>query len=142
MAQVNSYEEWTRSEIVRLKAEADKALAEAATLQRAFDKWLESQGRKSELQKSVETPKTNDHAPVRRGRRLGYGNKNASALEMIKAATQTGGLTTDQIYDAFIEMYGAKYKRSSLRALLFHQKGLGNIERVADRYVIAQKATA
>jgi hypothetical protein len=138
---MNSYEEWTRSEVTRLKAEAERALAEADVLQRNFDKWRESQGHKSEskpTKKTEENHSLNGHG-TRRTKRGAYGNKNATALEKIKASPS--GLTTDDLFSVFSELYGPKYKRSSLRALLFHQKGLGNIEKHGERYVIAQKAS-
>lgn len=48
MVKMDSYEQWTRSEIARLRAEAEKASTDADTLQRTFDKWLESRGRNDE----------------------------------------------------------------------------------------------
>ena len=126
---MHSYEEWTRGEIVRLRAAAERASAEADTLERAFAKWLELNGHKVELPipLKVETPnRPNGQAPVRRGRRSGYGNKNAFALDRIKASPE--GLSTEELFTIFSERFGAKYKRSSLRALLWNQKNLGAIE--------------
>ena len=119
------------------RGQAQKASAEADTLQRTFDKWLESQSGKNEppIQKRVDG---NGHATTRRGRRPGYGNKNAEALKMIKAAAPSG-LTTDEIFSAFTEIFGEKYKRSSMRALLWNQKKLKTIELRNGRYVIAAK---
>jgi hypothetical protein len=142
---MDSYEQWTRSEIARLKAEADKALSELDVLQRNFDKWLESQGRKNESraqQKTEDIHSLNGNTPPRRGRRPGYGDKNATALKKIKAASSAGGLTTDELYKAFVDLFGPKYKRSSMRALLWHQKDLGNIEIRDGRYVTAAKGAA
>ncbi len=136
---MDSYEQWTRGEIARLRAEADKATAGADTLQRTLDKWLESQGKKSESLEAKKTEinqKLNGHVPSRRGRRPGYGDKNATALQKIKAASPTG-VTTDELYKDFVEIFGPKYKRSSMRALLWHQKDLGNIEVRDGRYVTA-----
>jgi hypothetical protein len=138
---MDSYEQWTRSEITRLKAEAAKALADAATLERTFDKWLESQGRpieRVERSKPEENQDINGHSKPRRNKRAGYGDKNATALERIKAASPTG-LTKDDLFKDFVELFGSKYKRSSLRALLWHQKDMGNIEERNGRYFIAQK---
>jgi hypothetical protein len=138
---MHSYEEWTRSEIERLRADAQKASADADTLQRTLDKWLESQGRNNEStdsKKAEANQSVNSHTPTRRGRRLGYGNKNAEALGRIKAAPN--GLTTDELYKAFTEIFGAKYKRSSMRALLWNQKKLETIENRNGRYVITAKA--
>ncbi len=138
---MNSYEEWTRGEIARLRAEAHKSTAGADMLQHTLDKWLESQGQKDErpAQKKTEASQSlNGHMPTRRGRKPGYGDKNSTALEKIKAASPTG-LTTNELYNAFVELFGAKYKRSSMRALLWHQKDLGNIEVRDGRYVTAAK---
>jgi len=135
---MHSYEEWTRSEIGRLRAEAQKASAEADTLQRAFDKWLELNGQtiESPAPKKIEAnPSSNGHAPMRRGRRLGHGSKNSKAIGMIAASPS--GLTIDEIFSGFTKTFGAKYKRSSMRALLFNQKKLGNIENRNGRYMIA-----
>jgi hypothetical protein len=137
------YEQWTRSEIARLRSEAEKALAEAATLQRAFDKWLELQGRQNESRPQIkyeETHGPNGHTPQKRGRRAGYGSKNATALEKIK--TSPNGLTIDELYSIFADMYGTKYKRSSLRALLWNQKKLGNIDNNNGRYVITHEESS
>src|ERR1700678_3343959 len=142
---MDSYEKWTRGEIARMRAEAQKATADADVMQRAFDKWLESQGRNSESpqgEKSEEKQSGNGHAqPQRRPKRPIYGDKNSTALEKIKAASPNG-LTTDDLYTAFVEIYGPKYKRSSLRAVLWHQKGLGNIANNGGRYVIGPKGTS
>jgi hypothetical protein len=135
---MHTYEEWTRSEIARLRAEAEKASAEADTLQRAFAKWLELNGQKIEsasLPKNETHSRSNGQAPARRGRRLGYGNKNALAIERIKSSPN--GLSIEEIFSAFSEAFGPKYKRSSMRALLWNQKKLGAIEIRNGRYVIA-----
>ena len=137
---MHSYEEWTRSEISRLLAEAQRASAEADTLQRAFDKWLELQGgaNDSPIQKRFDAAHDDAPAPIpaRRGRRSGYGHKNAEALKRIKAASPEG-MTTDEIFDAFTKLFGPKYKRSSLRAMLWNQRKLGTIENRNGRHVIA-----
>jgi hypothetical protein len=135
---MDTYEQWTRAEIARLKAEAEKALAEATTLQRSFDKWLESQGRQNETRtpiKREENHSLNGRQPQRRSRHAGYGDKNATVLEKIKEASPDG-LTTDELYNVFVEIYGPKYKRSSLRAMLWNQKKLEKIENRNGRYVI------
>jgi len=141
-AVMDSYEQWTRSEIARLRAEALKASADADALQRSFDRWLESQGRPSEPRehhvKTAENQSLNGHSQ-RRPKKPAYGDKNNTALAKIKAASPSGGLTTNELYSIFAEIYGPKYKRNSLRALLWHQKGLGNIENRGGRYVIAGK---
>jgi hypothetical protein len=126
---MDSYEEWQRSEISRLRAEAD-------TLQRSLDKWLELRGvgpgRKPELAADGD----NGHeTPRRRRKASAYGSKNAAAIELIKEAPH--GLTMDAIYEAFVEMYGAAYKRSSLRALLWNQKKSEKIDFRNGRYTIA-----
>jgi hypothetical protein len=142
---MDSYEKWTRSEIARLRTEARNATVAADEMQRSFDKWLVSQGRQGEAKskaKPEESHGLNGHAP-RRVKKANYGDKNATALAKIKAMTPSGGITTDELFDAFVALYGPKYKRSSLRAMLWHQKDIGNIENRDGRYVIASKgATA
>lgn len=137
---MHSYEQWTRSEIDRLRADAQKASAEADTLQRAFDKWLELNGQKigSPNSPKPESPNhSNGHAtPSRRaGRKSGYGNKNAFALDRIRATPS--GITTEELFEIFAEKFGPKYKRSSMRSLLWSQKKIGTIEIRNGRYVIA-----
>lgn len=134
---MDSYEQWTRGEIARLRAEAQKASAGADTLQLTLDKWLESQGRKIESPAPLKNETNhglNGHTPNRRGKRAGYGDKNATALEKLKAAG-VHGLTTDELYKSFVALFGPKYKRSSMRALLWHQKDLGNVERRGEYHV-------
>ena len=69
-----------------------------------------------------------------RGRRQNNGHKNATALQKIKEASPNG-LTTDELYDVFVEVFGPKYKRSSMRALLWNQKKNGYIDLRNGRYV-------
>jgi hypothetical protein len=137
---MDSYEKWTRGEITRLRSVAQKATADADVMQSAFDKWLESQGRNSEspeAAKPEDKQSLNGHTqPHRRAKRPVYGDKNSTALEKIRAASPNG-LTTDELFNVFSEIYGQKYKRSSLRALLWHQKDLGTIVNNGGRYVIA-----
>jgi len=126
---MDSYEEWQRSEISRLRAEAD-------TLQRSLDKWLELRGVRPASKPEPAADGNDSHAPLRRRRKAtAYGSKNAAAIELIKEAPH--GLTMDDIYEAFVEMYGAAYKRSSLRALLWNQKKSEKIDLRNGRYVIA-----
>jgi hypothetical protein len=137
---MDSYEQWTRGEIARLRAEAQKASAEADTLQRTFDKWLSSQGRCNESsgQKKPDINHiSNGQTSTRLGRRPGRGDKNMMALDKIREAPD--GLTTEELYNTFVEIFGPKYKRSSMRALLWNQKKLGKIEIRNGRYVIEQK---
>lgn len=138
---MDSYEQWTKGEIARLRSDAEKKSAAADTLQSTLNKWLESQGRDSETPRAEKVANhqgLNGHVAPKRGRRAGYGDKNTMAMKKIAEASPPG-ITTNELYDAFAEIFGTKYKRSSLRALLWHQKDLGNIERHGDRYVIANK---
>jgi hypothetical protein len=136
-AVMESFEEWQRSEISRLRADAQRASAEADTLQRSLDKWLQSQGASPSNGAAEADGVGAAHTPRRRRRQATYGSKNAAALELIKEAP--GGLSMDGIFESFVEMYGASYKRSSLRALLWNQKEKGIIENRNGRYVIAAK---
>jgi hypothetical protein len=129
---MDSYEEWSRSEISRLRAEAE-------TLQRSLDKWLELRGVRPGSKPDPAADGDNSPAPPRRRRKATtYGSKNAAAIALIKEAPH--GLTMDEIYEAFVEMYGAAYKRSSLRALLWNQKKAVKIDIRNGRYVIAGEA--
>lgn len=121
----NSYEDWTRSEITRLRAEAQKALVEADALQRALDKLLAMNG--------AAVP-AGLKRPSRKAGRRG-GSKNDYALAQLRAAPN--GMTTDELYQQFVGFYGPSYKRSSLRALLFNQKNLGHVKKHGDRYMVA-----
>ncbi|MGH6835153.1 MAG: hypothetical protein ACREC9_06305 [Methylocella sp.] len=108
-------------------------------MQRAFDKWLELQAVNNESPAQINGDASHgahSQALTRRGRRLGYGNKNAEALKRIKAASPSG-LTPDELFAVFTAKFGAKYKRSSMRAMLWNQKKLGKIENRNGRYVIA-----
>lgn len=134
---MESYEQWTRSEIARLRLEADKAIAEAATLQRTLDKWLESQGQHAEhpvLSDSNGKRPPSEVTSIRH-KKPAHGNKNATAIDMLKAAAPNG-LTTDELYQEFSGIFGPKYKRSSLRALLWNQKKRGKIDLQNGRYII------
>jgi hypothetical protein len=137
---MDDYEQWTRAEIAQLRMDAQKASAEADVMQRKLDKWLASQGRQSDLGVKINIVENQglNGTTHRRTKRPGYGDKNATALNNIKTASPYG-LTTDELFSIFAELYGPKYKRSSLRALLWHQKDLENIELKGGRYVIATK---
>ena len=51
------------------------------------------------------------------------------------------GLAVKWAYETGADLtgYGSRYKRSSLRALLWHQKELGHIENREGRYIIPAK---
>jgi len=133
---MDPYEEWQRSEISRLRVDAQRASTEADTLQRSLDKWLELQGVRPVGKREPAADGDNGHAPPRRRRKAtAYGSKNAAAMEIIKEAPH--GVTMDEIYEAFVEMYGTTYKRSSLRALLWNQKKSEKIDFRNGRYTIA-----
>src|SRR4051812_33843833 len=125
---MNPHEEWTLNEIKRLRADAQRASAEADALQRAFDKRRELQGAPLNENVKFGSPSEGAYghaASPRRQRRstTTYGSKNAVAIQQIKDAPD--GMTIDEIYRVFAEKYGEAYKRSSLRALLWNQKQSG-----------------
>ena len=134
-SKMNTYEQWTRNEIERLRTDAQKASAEADTLQRTLDKWL-AQNRQavSGAQEGGETKQA--ETPKRRVRKAPHGSKNDEAISRIKAASPDG-LPMDALYRAFTEKFGAGYKRTSLRALLWNLKERGTIDNRNGRYVIA-----
>ena len=124
---MSTYEQWTRDEIERLRADAQRASAEADTLQRTLDKWLASQTAAG-AHSDVATRQIAQHdEPKRRVRKATHGSKNEEAIKRIKAAS-TDGLTMDELYVGFVERFGQEYKRSSLRALLWNQRSAGVIE--------------
>jgi hypothetical protein len=139
---MDTYEEWTLDLIARLRADAQKASAEADTLQRTFDEWRASQALPNGAapdQNSEEKRAPHGDAPKkRRGRKPRHGSKNAEALKLIKAAAPEG-LTMDEIYKAFVDKFGPDYKRSSMRALLWNQRQATAIENRNGRFVIAAK---
>ena len=51
------------------------------------------------------------------------------------------GLTTDELYRVYVERFGADYKRSSMRALLWHQKQIGKIDLRDGRYFAVHHGT-
>jgi hypothetical protein len=134
---MNTYEQWTRNEIDRLRADAQKASAEADTLQRTLDKWLASQNASGARDGVITKPGQPDR-PKQRVRKATHGSKNEEAVKRIRAAS-TDGLTIDELHGAFVERFGAGYKRSSLRALLWNQTNAGVIENRNGRYVIDAK---
>ena len=119
-----TFESWARTEIIRLRTEAD-------ALQRALDKYLESQGEKP--------PNLNGATPAG-GPRLApgkarHGTKRSFVLGRI--GESIGGATTGELFQAVRRPF-PDMKRSSLRALLYLEAKSGNIERRGDRYVLKQ----
>jgi hypothetical protein len=133
---MNTYEQWTRNEIERLRSDAQKASADADTLQRTLDKWLASQDRPTVSGVQEDGEPKQMKAPKRRMRKTTHGSKNDEAISRIKAASPDG-LPMEALHEAFTEKFGADYKRSSLRALLWNLKERGTIENRNGRYVIA-----
>lgn len=136
---MQNYEQWTRDEIARLRAEADKATLESATLQRTLDRWLASQGSQVELLSAVDASAqpVKNVTRIRGKAQAAHGDKNATAYEIISASPH--GMSTDELYRVFSERFGAAYKRSSMRALLWHQKKIGKIDLRDGRYVAVQR---
>lgn len=123
-----TFEEWARVEIERLRAEAD-------TLQRALDKYLESRPDKP----LVTSHLNGGAAPARQAktapRKTRKGSKRGFVLGRI--GESIGGATTGELWDAVRPVFPAM-KRSSLRALLYLEAKTGNIERRGERYVLKQ----
>jgi hypothetical protein len=124
----DAFELWARQEIMRLHAEAD-------TLQRALDKFLESQPAKAagvpHLNGSAPPARKPKTAPVRARK----GSKRSFVLARI--GQSVGGATTGELFDA-VQTRFPDMKRSSLRALLYLEKKSGNIEQRGARYVPKQ----
>jgi hypothetical protein len=124
-----TFESWARVEISRLRAEADM-------LQRALDKYLESQGGKPSdahhLNGGAVPPRTAKLAP----NKARQGTKRSFVLGRI--GESIGGATTGELFEA-VRRPLPGMKRSSLRALLYLEAKSGNIERRGERYVLKQE---
>jgi hypothetical protein len=108
---------------------------EANTLQRALDKYLESQGNKP----SAAPHLNGETIPVRKPKlapaKARKGSKRSFVLARI--GESIGGATTGELFDIAQRAYPG-LKRSSLRALLYHEKKSGNIDQRGSRYVLKQ----
>jgi hypothetical protein len=126
MAMKPSYEEWTRAEINRHRAEADM-------LQRNLDKWL-AEKEDSPLNGSKSPPRSGRQAPPQaRG-----GTKRGFVLRQIGNAGAPGA-SIDDLFAAVQDRF-PKMKRSSLRALLYLESKSGNIIRLeTGRYALKQE---
>jgi hypothetical protein len=130
------FAEWSRSEIDRLRAAAMANTAEADSLERALERYEAGQKPKTEEQ-IIQAAGSRVVAPaVRRARKPEKGDKNSFALEKLRDAAPAGA-SMDFLFQAFQERFGPAYKRSSLRALLFHQKKLGNVTSRNGLYMLA-----
>jgi hypothetical protein len=123
----DTFEQWARTEIGRLRTEAD-------ALQRALDKFLESQGRKA-----ISAPHLNGAASPRSPKvapkKARKGSKRGFVLARI--GETIGGATTGELWGQ-VQRVHPDMKRSSLRALLYLEAKSGNIERRGERYVLKQ----
>ena len=123
-----TFESWARAEISRLRTEAD-------TLQRALDKYIESQGVKPSdarhLNGGTIPPRSSKLTP----NKARQGTKRSFVLARI--GESIGGATTGELFDAIRRPFPGM-KRSSLRALLYLEAKSGNIERRGDRYQLKQ----
>lgn len=124
----DTFDQWARSEITRLRTEAD-------VLQRALDKYLESQG-----PKPGGAPHANGSGlPVRTPKRAPSVARKGSKRSFVLAriGESIGGSTTGELWEAIHRVH-PDMKRSSLRALLYLEAKSGNIERRGERYVLKQ----
>jgi len=122
------YAEWQRAEIKRLREEAAKAITEAETMERSLARY-ETDKAKATRSVSGGPPSANGSASriggthVRRGRAQ-KGDKRSYAMDLMKTP---GGVSMDDLYNAFVARFGASYKRSSLRAMIHHEKKNKNV---------------
>ena len=118
-----SFDEWARSEISRLRNEAD-------VLQRALDKYLESQPKEAR----PPAPATPVSRVRRAPKKVRKGSKRQFVLGRIGESGWRGASTEElfqEVAVAFPDM-----KRSSLRALLYLENKEGHIARRDDgRYI-------
>jgi hypothetical protein len=128
-AMADEFEQWARQEIARLHAEAE-------TLQRALDKFLDSR-----VNRAPVGPHLNGAAVhVRKHKTAPIRARNGSKRSFVlgKIGESIGGATTGELFDA-VQGQFPDMKRSSLRALLYLEKKSGNIaQRDDDRYVLKQ----
>lgn len=122
------FADWARAEIKRLRDEAAKAITEAETMEKSLARY-EADKLKSARPASAPVPSMNGAAAkvggqhIRRGRTQ-KGDKRAYAMGLLKTP---GGVSMDDLYNAFVAKFGAGYKRSSLRAMIHHEKNNGNV---------------
>jgi hypothetical protein len=123
-----TFESWARAEISRLRTEAD-------TLQRALDKYLESQ----EIKPVARAHLNGGFIGVVKRRAATVRARKGSKREFVLAriGESVGGATTGEVFDA-VRLQFPDMKRSSLRALLYLEAKTGNIEKRGDRYVSKQ----
>jgi hypothetical protein len=123
-----TFEDWARGEISRLRAEAD-------ALQRALDKYLESHNEKPAAASHLNGSTPSTRRPKTTSERVRKGTKRSFVLARI--GESIGGSTISELFNdihkAFPDM-----KRSSLRAMLYLEAKSKNIERRGDRYVLKQ----
>jgi hypothetical protein len=123
-----TFEDWARGEISRLRAEAD-------TLQRALDKYLESHDEKPAAASHLNGSASSTRRPKTTSERVRKGTKRSFVLARI--GESIGGSTIGELFNdvhkAFPDM-----KRSSLRALLYLEAKSGNIVRRGERYALKQ----
>jgi hypothetical protein len=114
------FEQWAKAEISRLRAEAD-------TLQRALDKYSESQRAAPPHAAPPPPSGTNGHALRKGGRKKGsYGTKTAFVMGKVNSSG-TVGISTEELFRHVTES-NVGIKRSSLRSMLWHAKDAGDIE--------------
>ena len=118
------FEQWAREEIKRLRSEAD-------VLQRALDKFLESQ--QVAASAPVHKPNGIEHVVRRKAPIPKRGSKRGFVLKRISDAGAHGA-STEELFAA-VGAANLGMKRSSLRALLWHEKAEGTLEVRDGRYV-------
>jgi hypothetical protein len=122
-----TFEDWAKAEISRLRAEAD-------TLQRALNKYLESQGATpidaGRLNGGTLSPSRSRITPTQTRK----GSKREFVLS--KIGESLNGATTEDLFPVVQQRF-PDMKRSSLRALLYIEKRSGHLDQRNDgRYVL------
>jgi hypothetical protein len=119
----SSFEEWARAEISRHRTEAE-------VLERALEKYLESQPKERAVTPAPRATPRPMRAPPK-GKRM---SKRGFVLSRI-ATSGALGISVGGLFDAIQTMF-PDMKRSSLRALLYLENREGNITRLENgRYV-------
>lgn len=135
----DGFEAWTRSEVRRLRDEADQ-------LERMLAKYTEAvsgaTGGRSGGAAHPMPPRTAPRAPISDLTRAApAAGKNAPLMQALEAAG-SGGLSVDEVHEA-AKQHGLKSGRGAIRSYLWNQKHAGRVVAIdAGRYALASHVQA
>ena len=134
----DTFADWTRAYVRQLRDNAARDTAIADDLELALEKYEAEHTPKPPVNLANGAERVTIAPHVKRGKKPERGDKNQFALVRL-ASAPSAGLSLDALYESFVERFGASYKRSSLRAMMFHQKKLGNVRSTSvGRYALAK----